>query len=284
MNIASEVLQLQKEVSRLQHRVEYLETRPNITSRVLEFVGRNIDKPTFPFLQLPREIRDQIYLYALICTPYANLSPQYMDSYRPPTPAICLVNRQLSVEANKILYSRNTVHFEVPDDIHDCLEAIGSVNKAYVRSISIWFDYRTIEQRQRDGVSTSGTASHWARALFGSGLTNLMKIDLSTEYVGASSYSLYYPSMDPAMEHVIKYLFQKDQEETTRHLMLTGFNYDDRKKFPGNWRVTMTQFDPDWIDDPDYAGLMPIPPREYLDDGDDRRMPSSNVGRVKTDN
>ena len=104
-----------------------------------------------------------------------------------------------------------------------------------------------------------------------------MKINISTEYVGASSYSSYYPSMDPAMERVIKYLFQKDQEGTTRHLKLTGFNYDDRKKFPGNWRVTMTQFDPDWIDDPDYAGLMPIPPPEYLDDDENRRMPSSNV-------
>ena len=110
--------------------------------------------------------------------------------------------------------------------------------------------YRTVEQCQRDGVSISGTTSHWAKALFGSGLTKFMKINISTEYVGASSCSLYYPSMDSTMERVIKYLFQKDQEGIARHLMLTGFNYDDRKKLPGNWRVTMTQFDPDWIDEP----------------------------------
>lgn len=65
--------------------------------------------------------------------------------------------------------------------------------------------------------------------------------------------------MNPAMERVIKHLFQKDQEGTSRHLKL----------IPGNWRVTMTQFDPDWIDDPNYAGLMPFPPREYLDDDED---------------
>jgi len=269
MNLSSEVLQLRKEMSRLQRRLEYIETKLDLNRRELKPAGHMVDEPAFPFLRLPREVRDQIYLYALMCTFYANLIPQHMEFYRPPTPAICLLNRQLSVEANEILYSRNTIHFDAPEDIHDCLEAIGSMNKAHVQSISIWFDYRTTEQRQWDGVSTSDTASHWAKALFGSGLTSLTKIDISTEYVGASSYSTYYPSMDPAMERVIKHLFQKDQEGTSRHLKLTGFNYEDRKKFPGNWRVTMTQFDPDWIDDPDYAGLMPIPPREHLDDDED---------------
>ena len=51
-------------------------------------------------------------------------------------------------------------------------------------------------------------------------------------------------------------LFQQNQDGTTRHLMLAGFHYEDRKRFPGNWRVTMTQFVPEWADDPDYAGLM----------------------------
>lgn len=99
-----------------------------------------------------------------------------------------------------------------------------------------------------------------------------------------SAHHPIHPSMDPAMEHVIKNIFQKDQEGTTRHPMLTGFNYDDRKKFPESWRVTMTQFDPDWIDDLDYAGLMPTSPPEHLDDDENRRMPSSNVCNATTDN
>ena len=137
MNISSEVLQLQKEVSRLQRRVEHLETGLNVTRRELGLKGLKDDTPTFSFLQLPLEVRNRIYLYALMCTLYANLSPQYMDIYRPPTPGICRVNKQLSVEANEILYSRNTIHFDVPEDIHDCLEAIGNINKAHIRSISI---------------------------------------------------------------------------------------------------------------------------------------------------
>ena len=257
MDVLSVVLQLQKEVSRLQCRVEHLE---------LELVGRKGNKLTFPFLRLPREVRNRIYLYALMCPAYAKLSSQYMDLFKPPTPALYLVNRQLSAEANEILYSMNTMHFEEPEDIHNYLEAIGTINKAYIRSISIWFDYRTIKQRRRDRISTLGTSSDWAKALLGSGLTRLKKIEISTEYIGASDYSSYYPSMDPAMERAIKYLFQQNQDGTTRHLMLTGFNYEDRKRFPGNWRVTMTQFVPEWADDPDYAGLMPIPPPEYLDD------------------
>ena len=143
MNIPSQVLQFQKEVSRLQRRVEHLE---------LELLGHKVDKPTFPFLQLPREIRNQIYLCALMRASYVNLSSQYMGIHRPPTPAIYLVNRQLSAEANEILYSRNIIHFDDRHDIHDCRETIGTTSKSHIRSISIWFDYPTIEQCQRDGV------------------------------------------------------------------------------------------------------------------------------------
>ncbi|MCJ1347454.1 hypothetical protein MMC31_005679 [Peltigera leucophlebia] len=283
MDTSSEVLQLQEEVCRLKRRVEYLEMGLDATRRELKLMGHNVDKPTFPFLLLPRKVRDQIYHYALMCPAYAKLVPMRWEIFRPPTPGICLVNRQLSIEANKILYSRNTFYFDELDDIRTRLEAIGSINKAHVQSISIWFDYRSIKQCQRDGVSTLGTASDWAMALFGSGLKNLVKIDISTEYVGACSYSSYYPSMDPAMEHAVKYLFRQDQQDNMRHLKLTGFNYDDRKKFPGHWRVTMTQFDPDWIDDPDYAGLMPIPPPEYLSDDESRQIPSSSVSlRVRS--
>ena len=272
MSVSSEVLQLQEEVSRLNRRVEHLELE------LTKLVGHKVNKPTLSFLQLPREVRDLIYLYALKCTPHAELSPRNHHYFAPPTPAICLVNRQISAEANEILYSRNTIYFDDPDEMHQSLETIGTINKAHIRSLAIWFDFRTIEQRRRDKWWTTGTASHWVTALFRIGLTKLTKIAVSTECCGATSYSLYYPSMDPAMERVIKYLFQGNQEGTTRHLMLTGFNYDDRQRFPGNWRVTMTQFDPDWIDDPDYAGLMPIPPPEYLEhEPTDERRPATSA-------
>jgi hypothetical protein len=256
MDVLSTILQLQREVSRLHRRVEHLE---------LELLR---DKPTFPFLQLPREIRDRIYLYALKCPVYAKIPLQNMDWFKPPTPAIYIVHRQLSAEANEILYSRNMICFDEPEDIHKCLEAIGTINKAYIRSISIWFGCRTIEQCRRDGISGLASSSDWAMALLGSGLTKVKKIKIETEYVGASDCSCCYPSMDPALERAIKYLFRQEQEGSTRHLMLTGFNYDDRRRFPGNWRVTMTQYDPEWIDQPEYAGLMPTPPPEYLDDNE----------------
>ncbi|KAL2046819.1 hypothetical protein N7G274_000837 [Stereocaulon virgatum] len=256
MNVLSIILELQSEVSRLDSRVKHLE---------LELLR---DKPTFPFLQLPREIRDRIYLYALKCPAFAKIHPQVMEWFKPSTPAICLVNRQLSAEANEILYSKNMMHFDEPEEIHNCLEAIGTINKAYIRSISLWFDYRTIEQCRRDGTSGLANSSDWAKALLGSGLTKLNKIKIQTECVGAESYSCYHPSMDPVLVRAIKYLFRQEQEGPTRHLMLTGFNYDNRRRFPGSWRVTMTQFAPDWIDEAEYAGLMPTPPPEYLDDNE----------------
>ena len=118
MDVLSTILQLQREVSRLHRRVEHLE---------LELLR---DKPTFPFLQLPREIRDRIYLCALMCPVEARISPQIMEWFKPPTPAMCLVNKQLSAEANEILYSRKKIRFDKPEDIHNCLEAIGTINKA----------------------------------------------------------------------------------------------------------------------------------------------------------
>ena len=76
MDVLSVVLQLQKEVSRLQCRVEHLELE-------LELVGHKGNKLTFPFLRLPREVRNQLYLYALMCPAYAKLYPQYMDLFKP---------------------------------------------------------------------------------------------------------------------------------------------------------------------------------------------------------
>ena len=44
------------------------------------------------------------------------------------------------------------------------------------------------------------------------------------------------------------------------------------------------QFDPDWIDDPNYAGLLSALPPEYLDDNEVKQMSSSNLDDVKIDN
>lgn len=264
MDSLSEVLQLRKEVSRLQHRVEYLETKLDLTTQELELAGHVVKEPTFPFLRLPREIRDQIYLYALVCTGHVNLMPRHREHPKPPIPGICLLNRQISVEANKILYSRNTIIFSVFEDIHDCLENIGITNKAHIRSIFIPFDCCTIKQRW-DGMSHSVIASYWAEALLASGLKSLMKMDVLNRCNTSSTYSRYFASMDPALERMIKCLFQKDQEGTSRHLKLTGFDYDDRKKFPGDWRVTMRHITPDWIDDEsDLADVIHTPPPDYL--------------------
>ena len=54
-------------MSRLQRRVEYLETKLDLTRLELKPAGHIVDEPTFPFLRLPREVRNQIYLYALRC-------------------------------------------------------------------------------------------------------------------------------------------------------------------------------------------------------------------------
>jgi hypothetical protein len=97
--------------------------RYNQTCEELERLKESMgfDKP-FPFLRLPREIRDKIYTYSLRAaswvetTPWMHLLLTAADyPFKPPTSGILRTNKQIYHEAIEILYSKNIFKFREPE-------------------------------------------------------------------------------------------------------------------------------------------------------------------------
>ncbi|KAI9771413.1 MAG: hypothetical protein M1839_002803 [Geoglossum umbratile] len=196
-------------------------------------------KIPFRFLKLPREIRDQIYLYALQAPIEARPQPirvirKRQAMFKPPTPSLCLLNRQVYEEANEILYTKNTIAFDEPQQIPDFLGKIGMRNRDLIRSISVFVIYNPpllgeigIEPR------------HWVNAFARCGLQGITSMHVKGEYIGQE----WIVSMDPPLRSAVTELLQRDKESgATRRLQLTGFNWEEWRKFPKDWVVTARQW------------------------------------------
>ncbi|PVI01869.1 hypothetical protein DM02DRAFT_613393 [Periconia macrospinosa] len=103
--------------------------------------------PPFPFLRLPRELRDEIYVYALCAPAYIEVeSPQALtrpcqdlltNIHKPPTPGLLYVNKQVHAEAVESLYGSNTFRFQKPDAMRAFEARVGRANCTRVRRIGI---------------------------------------------------------------------------------------------------------------------------------------------------
>lgn len=101
--------------------------------------------PSFPFLTLPREVRDKIYLYCLQAPLVAEprLRPWMFfcfENYpwKPPTPGLLLVNRKIYSEAVELLYSKNTFSFKAPQELLEFERRIAPSHLDIIRRIRIW--------------------------------------------------------------------------------------------------------------------------------------------------
>lgn len=199
----------------------------------------------FPFLALPREIRDQIYLYALTAPHSINPSPNIFeeDPYtprKPPCPELCLANKQVYHEANAILYAKTTFVFMDADEMTDFLDRIGRRNTALIQSISIAVNYTPMPDGRAE-------PSDWANALSKSGLRRVCKMRITGERVGAGEFEHMKISSDLA--YAIKDIFVRDREVKPRvSLTLKGFRRNEHKKFPDHWKIVTEQ----WYDTNDY--------------------------------
>ncbi|MCJ1466643.1 hypothetical protein MMC07_005263 [Pseudocyphellaria aurata] len=228
------------------------------------------NRSTFPFLKLAKEIRDQILLYALLCPSHSALMHprgivcHRIDLYRPPTPGLCLVSRQLRVEGNEVLYSQNTILFYDPIEFSTSLRVIGQINRDHICSIFIRLDHNTAEPDKGHHIRQSTMPSIWASTLCECTLGKLAKMHVSTDIEVDLPPSLY-PTMDPALIGAIKDLFARDQgQQAVRSLRLTGFRESDRMRFPSSWKTTMAGFDLAWVNEPEVAGMLRVPPPQYL--------------------
>jgi hypothetical protein len=91
------------------------------------------------FLSLPRELRNQIYVYVLVDEDYINLGTLYYP--RPLSPQLLRTNKTIHNEATEVLYSLNRFDFAMydPNLLSLFLDKIGPNNLNYIRHIRIDF-------------------------------------------------------------------------------------------------------------------------------------------------
>ncbi|KAH6683895.1 hypothetical protein B0J14DRAFT_445250, partial [Halenospora varia] len=210
-----------------------------------------IHKTALPFLQLPREVRDQIYTYVLtipepIMLPESGLAlPMFLTLDNFPSqrlvPNLCLVNKQIQAEAAEILYSKNTFHFPNPSDFYRFEEDIGPTNRPFIHSISIDLlspsDRRVIPHP--DLVATCDfqpVSAHWSKVL---DTSRFMFIDDITVNA-VPSRELGFPEgrayMPKGLKEAIRDVFERSQkEEAVRKLTLRGFYAQVNRRFPAEW-------------------------------------------------
>jgi len=217
--------------------------------RLKELIGFN--KP-FPILRLPREIRDQIYTYSLCApisantvsrSPFIALTPDH--PFKPPTPGLLCVNKQIYYEAVDILYSKNTFKSEEPEHLFTFEAQIGLENCKRVKTICFWTLLPTGEEEIPDPNSLprseyQSVPSHWIAALKACDFRNIVHLGIDAEMLFSDPLGLF--SMPKDLQEFIEGYLGRVTDNGVPHLSLTGFREEEREKFPNNWKVVMNQW------------------------------------------
>ena len=213
-----------------------------------------ICKMPFPILRLPREIRDQIYLYALqaqeIVSPDpcpSNCLTVEESNHRPPTPGLCFVNKQIYVETVPVLYSKNTFYFERAGQLLDFEKVIGPTNCQLIQHIQIYVeilpspeDDSTIDPDLVISYDWQGFPSHWAKGLRKSSLRNVIEISVIAQ-IDRPLLDRKLVTLPSSLRLAIHDVFCQRQAVLPR-MNLSGFDCIDFKDYHGKWKVSTKQF------------------------------------------
>lgn len=256
---------LTEETDRLRRALCSMTRAYNSTKAELEDIksATGFYSKSFPFLALPREVRDQIYSYAFLAI--SNIKPEprpiyllSLDplSWKPPTPGLCMVNRQIHDEGIEILYGHNTFCFQNPGELLRFEEEIGSHNRTLIRSLEISTAVISANSSVPDPdlvapCDWQGVPTHWSKALMMSKLENVVEMTITVEDLGSSDRNSVAVSavLQQAIEEVLK---RSRDGELKRQLTLKGFGHSERGKFPKEWDVKIEQWEE--VDDEDFCG------------------------------
>ncbi len=205
-------------------------------------------KHGFPFINLPRELRDKVYVYLL----HQPTVDKRTSSYQPIDMwdngssgfcdiAICLANRQISQEALFILYSRNSFTFKYPLDLRICAPSIGVTNTNSIRSICISVEARIDPRWGFDVANRNGTDVNWASALMDCGIRRLkfLSVDKKDRNPGVGKR---FHGQSKTFTDAIKAIFERDQEKGLRpHIEFCGYDDDIREHFSEDWLITLNR-------------------------------------------
>jgi hypothetical protein len=211
-----------------------------------EALGSNNSPLTF--LLFPREVRDQIYLYCLQARVNVQTEPRpiaYLHfaclQWKPPTPGLCLTNKQIHREANEVMYGRNVFHFSSPGEMLRFEDQIGW-NRELVQRIEIMTtDFPSEAMMDPELVAPCDYAavpSHWIKAFSVSKLNGIVEMVVAGEDNGDGFGDEEGIEMPDGLRRAIEGVFARNRRENlTPRLVLKGFAVGEREKFPRSWKV-----------------------------------------------
>lgn len=150
----------------------------------------------------------------------------------PPTSGILRTNKQIYHEAIEILYSKNIFKFHEPEHLFAFEDQIGSENCMRVREMSIWIMFPSVP----DSVP-----SYWITALKTCRLGKIVHLGIEAEMFFRASTNLLLMPED--LQHFIEGFLGRVAGGEVPGLSLTGFQEEEREKFPESWEVVMDQWD-----------------------------------------
>ncbi|MCJ1228897.1 hypothetical protein MMC12_005561 [Toensbergia leucococca] len=200
---------------------------------------------SFPFLRLPREIRDKVYVEALRVwqdepkdlvrldlNPYkisiqccAHRTTMWRKAEIISSPQVCRVSRQLGREGNAILYGRNVFRVLHAHDMNCFFLQIGKANRAHVRWVELAID--------EDITKELLYQQQWAQALRTTGL-RLRHLAIWGRLCGPGQ-------LDESLVEAIKFVMDDKEHRQNLFVELRYFRSEERKKLPLNWRVEMEE-------------------------------------------
>lgn len=224
----------------------------NRTYRELEYLRDSVgfNKP-FRILDLPREIRDQIYTHSLQAESAVNTTSQRPvnvtdrdDPNKPPTPALLLANHQIASEAAGILYSKNVFRFEQPMDLFTFESMIGPECGRRVKqiSISIRLPGKSNDDFNEElfALSDDISVDHWIQTLKICGFQQVRHLDIQM----VQGDGMFLPPMpEDLQKSIIEFLGGREQIDETPYLSLLGFEEKASEGFPKWWKVVTDQSD-----------------------------------------
>ncbi|CAI6338068.1 unnamed protein product [Periconia digitata] len=250
-------------------------TARRYNSLLQETSAQQPTRPPFPFLRLPREVRDAIYIHALrtpsfhinIESPDARFPPctaLFANPHKPASPGLLLVNKQIHAEAADTLYgASNTFRFYTPDAMRVFDSRIGAANCARVRRISIcslfpntyvedaktveWYSRHTERLRHRTMglITPNSTPAAWCMALKTSRFECVTWFGVEADKLGWQA-PLGKMRMPLFLKDAIVKFWEKGrgaEERIPMRVDLLGFRDEDKSVFPDGWDVVLEEWD-----------------------------------------
>lgn len=225
-----------------------------INSETSFFTRLDTNPKNLCFLDLPREIRDQIYVEAL-CAPhplYPISPPELVDKIYPeprtvPCANLLVANRQVHNEASPVLYEQNTFAFLTPIDLRAFEDsAVGPTSKLrQIRHILLPMRIAPPAANIPHGRPRPEPAyywdlkpaMYWARALH---LTQLSGVqEMTITWLREDPFGDVISSGGEIPAVLVKAVHEVlgAAVQQRPRLRLVGYAEEEREKFPDSWQV-----------------------------------------------